>query len=1163
MTEKKSILIVDDIMLNWKILSKILIDDFNIITAENGQEALEQLAKEPEKIAGIMLDLVMPVMDGFTFLEEIKKYEAYQEIPIIVVTENGAVEVEKKVLQMGAWDFVSKPYDLQIIKFRLKNAIERSRVSTLERMRYLSQYDSLTNIYKKSMFYEATRTMIDEHPDIQFLFLRFDIDRFQLVNSFYGLSEGDKVLKTIGLYIQEFASTKKLCTYGRIEADIFGVCFPFRGNEAMVEGIERVKEKLKNYPLDFDLVPTIGLYVVTDPGLSVDNMFDNANLAAKTVKGNYINSFAFYVEDMSKAIRDEQEIINEMTAALKEEQFVVYLQPKYSLQGKKPSGAEALARWVHPTKGMISPQVFIPVFERNGFIAKLDYYMWEKVCCMLKGWIDSGITPNPISVNVSRVNLYNPHIVDILCELTDKYQVPRHLLNLELTESVYTDNPIVMQETMKRFHKEGFIVMMDDFGSGYSSLNILKDIEFDVLKIDMRFFFKSPIPGRGESIIASVVRMAKWLHIPTIAEGVEEEKQVEFLRNIGCEYVQGFYFAKPMPVAEYEPIAASGNKIMSDRISNFDAKQIFAIDSEMEHLLANSSQATGIYEYSNGCVEILRVNSAYYDLVGYDDQCIHASNLLEVMEEKSRVILQNALEQVASMKGTLGCEYERVLSNGKRIWVHVKLKYIDCIENKNIILATHLDVTAEKQIEDSFTKYCKAIDYNDKGEKEYCVLIIDDIEMNRVILREMMEDKIKILEASNGQEALQIMEEKYESIQLILLDIVMPVMDGREFLKNKNKNLLYQDIAVIVITVEDDAQLQLNMLENGVNDYITKPFIKEMVLRRIRNVLEYNYRFRSMMYEYSKISKKLSVQNTMFDTMLVVDDSETTRAVIKGIFEKQFTILEASDGRKAMEILKQYNYRVDIILLDLIMPVMDGKEFLTIKRENDEMVDIPVVVITTDDTVEHQVNMLEMGANDYIVKPIVEEVLVRRVSNVMESNFRYQKMLREYYNVVEQAHADPLTHLYNRNAAERMITKILEENPDERHAMIMMDIDEFKGINDTYGHNYGDVVLITLADKMKNFFRNGDILARVGGDEFCIFMKNINNADIAIGKSRALCEQVEAMKIGNQNVSVTCSIGVTITSKRNSTFAKLYYKADQAMYESKKHGKNTVYLMED
>ena len=1142
---------------DWRVFENTY--DVNIV---KGMTETAAYLTSDKKADAILLLVNEDMTDAYTLVEELGRSVEWSGVPVLVLAEKYEVTAEQKFLAMGVWNYVVKPFDEESMKLRLVNAIGRSKAKSLERLHYLANYDVLTGIFNKNKFIEETRDMLDEHPDVKMAFVRMDIDRFQLINAFYGTSAGDEVLKFVAESVKNYVSKYEVVTYGRMEADVFALCLPYEDVKDALDHVYAIRNHFKSYPLEFDIVPAFGIYVIEDKELPIEIMLDRAKLAAKTIKGQYLNNYAFYTDDIGDALEEEQQIVNEMAHALETEQFAVYFQPKYNVKSRLPVGAEALVRWEHPEKGMISPGKFIPIFEKNGFITKLDYFVWNRVCFMLRGWLDEGEKPNPVSVNVSRVNLFNPNIVPIICDLVDSYEVPRELLQLELTESAYADATLAMKDKVQKLREEGFQVLMDDFGSGYSSLNVLKDIEVDVLKIDMRFFETSEIGGRGENIVASVVRMAKWLDIPTIAEGVEKEEQVEFLKNIGCEYVQGYYFAKPMPAYAYNSIACASNGFEKLNKKAFDTNQIFAMDAEMENFVSDSTQAIAIYEYDQETLEILRVNNAYYELMGYDDRYIRANNLLDVLEEKTKKVIKDSLDEAVQTKGTVGCEYEKVLSSGKRVWLHLKLKYINSIEGRNIIIGTHMDITSEKQVEDSFNKYVYALQSATMFDesKEESILIVDDLEFNRNILREMMKDQYKIYEASNGREALEILEEHSTEIRLILLDIVMPVMDGREFLAIKNKNLMFRDIAVIIITAEEDTQMQLNMLESGVNDYITKPFIKESVLRRINNVLDYNNRFRDMMHEYSKIAKKLSVKNSIYDTILIVDDSDLNRAIMKDIFKNEFTVLEATNGEEALIVIQQYNYRVDVILLDLFMPVMDGVEFLNLKKQNEMMADIPVVVITADDTVAQQVNVLELGASDYVVKPIVADILIRRVNNVMESRYQYKKMLKQYYNVVEQTTADPLTHLYSRSTAEEMIMRIIKENPDKCHALIVMDVDDFKELNDEYGHSYGDVILINLADRMKKFFRTGDVLARANGFQFCMFMQDVPSAVIAEKKCQELLVEIAKMRIGKKQISVTCSLGIAIAENRPMKFGDLYERAEVALNEAKKLGKGQTML---
>ncbi|WP_455594200.1 EAL domain-containing protein [Cloacibacillus porcorum] len=697
----KYILAVDDSLVNRKILSKIISGEYSVIEAENGEMAIGILRRQYSEIAAIILDIVMPVMDGYLVLERVAGDERFKNIPIIIATEKSDNESEIKALRLGAWDFVSKPYNGEIIKFRIKNAIERSQLYTLQQLRYLAEFDELTGIYNKNKFYKSTREMLLANPGADFVLIRFDVDRFQLINSFFGTQEGDRLLKYIAKMLSGYVSDKQPSAYGRIEADVFCLCFPSSYIADIETSMSKIRDLVASYNLNYDIVPSCGIYYITDRGMPIEIMYDRATLAAKRCKGNYVNFYAVYDGSMSAQIVREQEITNEMSSALATGQFQIYLQPKYHIASNRPVGAEALVRWFHPQKGLIPPGDFVPVFERNGFIPKLDYYVWEEVCRLLRKWADEGRELYPISVNISRVDLYNPRLAEKVIELTEKYDLPSELLNLELTESAYTDNPVAMSETMAKLQSKGFTIMMDDFGSGYSSLNILKDISVDVLKIDMRFLSKTKIPGRGENIIASVVRMAKWLHIPVIAEGVETKDQVEFLRSIGCEYVQGFYFAKPMPVEAYADLVEKNGGLSQPVGASFEfsGSQMCISDNRLEELFADMLQPVAIYEFENDKVEAVRVNTPFFELLGYDDGSITGGTPLDLIDPKYHDSIIDTFRRVAETHEEEECEYLRRTSDGKSKWLRIRLKYISKIGARCILVGVLTDITIQRELD--------------------------------------------------------------------------------------------------------------------------------------------------------------------------------------------------------------------------------------------------------------------------------------------------------------------------------------------------------------------------------------------------------------------------------------------------------------------------------
>ena len=482
--EKSVVLIVEDQKINRQILGNMLRMEYDVLEAENGAVALEVLERQ-QNVSAILLDIVMPVMDGYTFLQRLKA-SPYSEIPVIVMTGDQEESAEQKALDLGAWDFVSKPYRPGTLLTRLKNVIVRSQFYLMRQMKHAYEHDPLTDLFNRNTFFLETRRLLDANPNVQFALVRFDIDHFRTYNSFFGDEEGDRLLLFIADHLREVSRQTALCTYGRINADVFCICLPY--DAARLEAYtQRVCEELIAYNRDYRIEPSFGVYLVHDPAERIQVMYDCAAMASKDCKEKYLVCMSYYRPEMSRKAVQEQEIINEMQRALENEQFEVYLQPKYNLETEKPYGAEALIRWNHPDKGLLSPGVFIPVFERNGFIGKVDYYMWERVCRLLHKWLSQGKAPGPVSVNVSRVNMYNPKLLELLLGLTEKYSVPASLLHLELTESAYMQNPEIMEKTVHDLQNAGFSVLMDDFGSGYSSLNTLKDIPVDVLKIDMKF----------------------------------------------------------------------------------------------------------------------------------------------------------------------------------------------------------------------------------------------------------------------------------------------------------------------------------------------------------------------------------------------------------------------------------------------------------------------------------------------------------------------------------------------------------------------------------------------------------------------------------------------------------------------------------------------------
>ncbi|MCH1983249.1 EAL domain-containing protein [Ruminococcus sp. OA3] len=548
MESHRKVLIVEDNQINREILREILSSEYQVLEAEDGQEALSVLQKHRDEISLILLDIVMPVMDGFAFLSYVKNEAAFASIPVIVTTQSNSEEDEVAALSHGAADFVPKPYRPQIILHRAANIINLRETAAMVNQ---LQYDRLTGIYNKEFFYKSARDILMQNPDKEYDIICSDIENFKLINDVSGITAGDCLLQKIaGLYRE---TVGKNGIYGRIGSDQFA-CMRERDCPYTDDMFIEVSQRLNARSSTKNILMKWGIYAVEDRELPIEKMCDRALLAARSIKGQYGKYFAVYDDALRDKLLREQAITDEMTAALAQGQFEVYLQPQYRIADGRLAGAEALVRWKHPQWGLQPPSSFIPLFEKNGFITRLDQFVWDKVCAVLKTWDDKGYPPISVSVNVSRADIYNIDLAGNLMQIIQKYRLTASRIPLEITESAYTENPSQIIETVLSLKKLGFEIEMDDFGSGYSSLNMLNQMPLNVLKLDMHFVQSETAKPKNRSILRYIMEIARFLRLRVVAEGVETKEQLERLRDLSCDYVQGYYFASPMPVEEFEKL---------------------------------------------------------------------------------------------------------------------------------------------------------------------------------------------------------------------------------------------------------------------------------------------------------------------------------------------------------------------------------------------------------------------------------------------------------------------------------------------------------------------------------------------------------------------------------------------------------------------------------
>ena len=542
----RKVLIVDDEFIEREMLGAMLNDLYEIGYAGNGREALDMIRSEKSTLSLIILDLHMPELDGYSVLEAIRADNEMRRIPVIVLTSEKEAEV--KSLQLGAADFITKPYEMpDVVRARVQHAIELAENTVII---HETERDELTGLFHKEFFFEYGKRLDMQNENMPMDAMVIDINRFHIVNELYGREYGNDVLKKIGDGIHDLVKeTGGLAC--RFDSNGFYIYIPHGHdlNKIISDGLDKINASL----VDSNISIRMGVFEDDGNGLNMEQRFDRARLACNKLRHSYTTCFDFYNEELHSKELHEERLINDMEKALAEKQFKVFYQPKYNITGDKPvlSSAEALIRWFHPEFGMVSPGEFIPLFEDNGLIQKLDRFVWTEAASQIKRWNDEYGIYLPVSVNVSRVDIFNPMLGCILTDLVNINGFTPEKLLLEITESAYTDSSQEIIDTVKGLRNNGFKIEMDDFGSGYSSLNMLTSLPIDALKLDMKFIRNICENKKDSRLVEIMIQIARLLEVPVIAEGVETKEQMELLKSIGCDIIQGYYFSKPLPPEEF------------------------------------------------------------------------------------------------------------------------------------------------------------------------------------------------------------------------------------------------------------------------------------------------------------------------------------------------------------------------------------------------------------------------------------------------------------------------------------------------------------------------------------------------------------------------------------------------------------------------------------
>ena len=545
---KRKILIVDDENINRDILGAILEDGYETLFAADGEEALEKIRENRDTLSLIILDLIMPKLSGTEVLKTVKSDPELARIPVIVASADLAQEID--CLNLGASDFIQKPYpDSGVIRARVLRTIELSEDRQIIKS---TERDPLTGLYNYEYFLSYAEKLDVFHKDMDMDAILIDINRFSILNERHGRAYADEVLVRLAEKARETVHEGGgiVC---RRDADTFLIYCPHREDYKII--IENASAALEDSSVSGRKVRLrMGVYSRVDKSVGLEQRFDRAKTAADSVRNSYARNIGIYDDQLRKTDLYSEQLVEDFQTALDEHQFTVYFQPKFDIRPETPllGGAEALVRWNHPELGFISPGVFIPLFEENGLVQALDEYVWREAARQIRAWKDKFGFSVPVSANASRVDMYDPAMIYNLQGIMKDYDLAPSDLNLEVTESAYSEDSEQIIDMVKKVRLIGHKIEMDDFGTGYSSLNMLSEMPIDALKLDMKFIRNAFSGEKDTHMIEVIINIANHLHVPVIAEGVETQEQLEFLKTVGCEYVQGYYFSPPVPAEKFE-----------------------------------------------------------------------------------------------------------------------------------------------------------------------------------------------------------------------------------------------------------------------------------------------------------------------------------------------------------------------------------------------------------------------------------------------------------------------------------------------------------------------------------------------------------------------------------------------------------------------------------
>lgn len=537
---RRKILIVEDDFLNREMLAQALSPDYDLLCAENGEEGIRLLTENYRQLSLVILDVYMPQCDGFQFLARTRSDPLLAAVPVIVATGSNRPEDEARCLELGAMDFITKPYNLRGVQGRIRNLIKmRESAAMLTEI----EFDGQTGLYTRQAFSHHASLRLNTDPPGTYQIVLVDIENFRQINSIYGENVGDDVIRFLAEELKQQVPSGLVAHY---EGDNFIFMEPVgRSLEDLSEMMRSISKRSPVRRVRF----RCGVCLCDDRALPVSVLCNRAFLALNSIKNDVNKLAASFDDPINQKLCRERDMEGNFEDAIQNEEFVVWYQPKFDAKSERLVGAEALVRWRKKDGSVVSPGEFIPLFERDGLIVRLDEYVFRKVCQMQRFLLDKIGRVLPISVNLSRSSLHYPGMIERYARIVREYRLDAQMVPIELTESSGT-NMNQIKDLAEKMVELGFPLHMDDFGAGYSSLGNLNSLPFHMLKLDKSLIDYIGNP-RGDQVLRHIIALAHGLKMEVLAEGVETAEQLSFLREVGCDVIQGYYFSKPLPEEQF------------------------------------------------------------------------------------------------------------------------------------------------------------------------------------------------------------------------------------------------------------------------------------------------------------------------------------------------------------------------------------------------------------------------------------------------------------------------------------------------------------------------------------------------------------------------------------------------------------------------------------